>query len=645
VTPGTVRCTVAQAVVRFLAAQYVERDEEQQRFFVGCFGIFGHGNVAGIGQALLEDLATTPAGQPEGLRYYQARNEQAMVHTAVGYARMKDRLQTFACTTSVGPGATNMVTGAALATINRLPVLLLPGDVFATRPTNPVLQELEDPRSMDVSVNDSFRAVSQYWDRINRPEQLPAALLAATRVLTDPVETGAVTLCLPQDVQAEAHDWPAELFSARVWHVRRNPPDDGELQRAVAAIRVAQRPLVVSGGGTIYSGASDALRAFAESTGIPVAETQAGKGALPFDHPCAVGAIGATGSSAAGILAAEADLVIGIGTRYSDFTTASRTGFAALGVRFVNLNVASFDAHKLSALPLVADARVGLVALLRELSDHRVDPVYRERVSSLSQDWDRMVSEAYAQGAQPLPAQAEVIGVVNEESSPRDVVVCAAGSMPGDLHKLWRTRDPKGYHVEYGYSCMGYEIAGGLGVKLAAPDREVYVLVGDGSYLMMNTELVTAVAEGIKLIVVLVQNHGYASIGALSESLGSQRFGTEYRYRTATGLDGDLLPVDLAANAASLGVDVIVASGVVEFRAALRQAKSATRTTVVYVETDPKRASPPSPAWWDVPVSEVSSLPSTRTAREEYAKRKGTQSAHLYPSEDPPLRASEGKQS
>jgi len=644
-TTATFRCTVAQALVRFLTAQYIERDGDQQRFFVGCFGIFGHGNVAGIGQALLQDLATTPPGQTEGLRYYHARNEQAMVHTAVGYARMKDRLQTFACTTSVGPGATNMVTGAALATINRLPVLLLPGDVFATRTANPVLQELEDPRSMDVSVNDSFRAVSRYWDRINRPEQLPAALLAATRVLTDPVETGAVTLCLPQDVQAEAYDWPAELFAPRVWHVRRRAPDAGELGRAVDAIRGAQRPLIVSGGGTIYSGASDALGAFAQSSGIPVAETQAGKGALPYDHPCAVGAIGVTGSSAAGILAAEADLVIGIGTRYSDFTTSSRTGFAAQGVRFVNLNVASFDAHKLSALPLVADAREGLAALARELSDHRVDHDYKDRAVSLSQNWDRTVSQAYAQGAQPLPAQAEVIGVVNEESSPRDVVVCAAGSMPGDLHKLWRTRDPKGYHVEYGYSCMGYEIAGGLGVKLAAPDREVYVLVGDGSYLMMNTELVTAVAEGIKLIVVLVQNQGYASIGALSESLGSQRFGTAYRYRTATGLDGDLLPVDLAANAASLGADVIVASGVVEFRAALRRAKSATRTTVVYVETDPKLASPPSPAWWDVPVSEVSSLPSTQTAREEYEKRKGAQSAHLHPSEDPPQQASDGKES
>ena len=638
-TTGTIRCTVAQAVVRFLAAQHIERDGDRQRFFAGCFGIFGHGNVAGIGQALLEDLATTPEGDIERLRYYHARNEQAMVHTAVGYARMKDRLQTFACTTSVGPGATNMVTGAALATINRLPVLLLPGDVFATRTANPVLQELEDPRSMDVSVNDSLRAVSRYWDRINRPEQLPAALLAATRVLTDPVETGAVTLCLPQDVQAEAHDWPAELFSSRVWRVRRSTPDFGELERAVAAIRAAQRPLIVSGGGTIYSGASQALSAFAETTGIPVAESQAGKGALPFDHPCAVGAVGATGSSAACTLASEADLIIGIGTRYSDFTTASRTGFAALGVRFINLNVACFDAHKLSALPLVADAREGLAALAGALSDHRVAPAYRERVISLSRAWDNTVSEAYAQGAQPLPAQAELIGVVNEESSPRDVVVCAAGSLPGDLHKLWRTRDPKGYHVEYGYSCMGYEIAGGLGVKLAAPDREVYVLVGDGSYLMMNTELVTAVAEGIKLIVVLVQNHGYASIGALSESLGSRRFGTEYRYRTATGLDGDLLPVDLAANAASLGADVIVASGVVEFRAALRRAKDATRTTVVYVETDPKLPAPPSPAWWDVPVAEVSSLPSTQTARQEYEKRKGAQSAHIHPSEDPSARA------
>ncbi|MBA2552019.1 MAG: 3D-(3,5/4)-trihydroxycyclohexane-1,2-dione acylhydrolase (decyclizing), partial [Nocardioidaceae bacterium] len=495
------RLTVAQALVRFLAVQHVERDSVEQRFFAGCFGIFGHGNVAGVGQALLEDaVQDRPGKNRPALQYLHARNEQAMVHTAVAYARAKDRLQTYACTSSIGPGATNMVTGAALATINRLPVLLLPGDVFATRVANPVLQELEDPSSMDVSVNDAFRPVSRYWDRVNRPEQLPAALLSAMRVLTDPVETGAVTLCLPQDVQAEAYDWPDELFADRIWHVARPVPEPVALARAVQAVRSARRPLLVAGGGVIYSRATEALRAFAEATGIPVAETQAGKGSLTYDHPQAVGAIGATGTTAADRLAAEADLVIGVGTRYSDFTTASRSVFADPEVRFVNVNVASFDAHKLSATAVVADARAGLSAVTDALVGHRVDPSYTARATELARAWDDRVQQAYDHRRSPLPSQAEVLGVVNQSQDPHDVVVCAAGSMPGDLHKLWRTRDPKGYHVEYGYSCMGYEIAGGLGVKMAALsdaaeggyDREVYVMVGDGSYLMMSAELVTA---------------------------------------------------------------------------------------------------------------------------------------------------------
>ncbi len=632
---STIRLTVAQAIVRFLAAQHVERDGVTNRFFTGCFGIFGHGNVAGIGQALLEDQLSE--GGPR-LRYLHARNEQAMVHAAAGYARHRDRLATLACTSSVGPGATNMVTGAALATINRLPVLLLPGDVFATRVANPVLQELEDPRSLDVSVNDAFRPVSRYFDRVNRPEQLPAALLAATRVLTDPVETGAVTLALPQDVQAEAADWPVELFADRVWHVARPVPEPAALERALAVVRSAARPLIVAGGGVIYSRATEALRELAAATGIPVAESQAGKGSLAYDHPQAVGAVGATGTTAANRLAAEADVIIGVGTRYSDFTTASRSGFAA-DARFVNLNVASFDAHKLSAVPLVADAREGLRALHTGLSGWEVHPDHRERATTMARDWDGTVEAAYALGNRPLPAQSEVIGVVNEVTAPRDVVVCAAGSMPGDLHKLWRTRDPKGYHVEYGFSCMGYEIAGGLGVKLATrdlaeqgeDDREVVVMVGDGSYLMMASELVTAVAEDVKLVVVLVQNHGYASIGALSESLGSQRFGTRYRYRTSSGLDGDLLPVDLAANAASLGADVVSVRGVDELRTALVKARESARTTVVHVETDPLVPAPDSPAWWDVPVAEVSTVDSTARARVDYDRHKVGQHHHLAP--------------
>jgi 3D-(3,5/4)-trihydroxycyclohexane-1,2-dione acylhydrolase (decyclizing) len=625
------RLTVGQAIVRFLAAQWTERDGVERRLFAGCFGIFGHGNVAGLGQALLEARRTGTADLP----YVMARNEQAMVHAAAGYARMSDRLRTFACTTSIGPGATNMVTGAALATINRLPVLLLPGDVFATRVANPVLQELEDPRSFDVSVNDAFKPVSRFWDRVNRPEQLPSALLGAMRVLTDPAETGAVTLALPQDVQAEAHDWPEELFARRVWHVGRPVPEPAALSRAAGLLRGAERPLIVAGGGVSYSGATAELAAFAEATGIPVGETQAGKGSLPFDHPCAAGAIGASGSTAANALAGDADVVLGVGTRYSDFTTASRTVFAAPSVRFVNLNVAVVDAVKHAAVPLVADARAGLTALHEALSGWSVPDAHRAGTVRLTAAWNATVDRAYALGHGPLPAQTEVLGAVNELAGPDDVVVCAAGSMPGDLHKLWRPRGPKGYHVEYGYSCMGYEIAGGLGVKLAAledgVDREVFVLVGDGSYLMMAQELVTAVQEGVKLIVVLVQNHGFASIGSLSESVGAQRFGTRYRHRSAeTGeLDGEVLPVDLAANAASLGADVLRAAGIAELRAALATARESSRTTVVHIETDPLAPAPGSDAWWDVPVAEVSELATTREARARYETDKRAQRPYL----------------
>ncbi|MGI5327807.1 3D-(3,5/4)-trihydroxycyclohexane-1,2-dione acylhydrolase (decyclizing) [Actinomadura nitritigenes] len=615
------RLTVGQALVRFLAAQWSERDGHVQRFFPGCFGIFGHGNVAGIGQALLE--------YGEELPYYMARNEQAMVHTASGFARMNDRLSTLACTTSIGPGATNMVTGAALATINRLPVLLLPGDVFATRPANPVLQELEDGRSHDVSVNDCFKPVSKYWDRINRPEQLPSALMAAMRVLTDPAETGAVTLALPQDVQAEAYDWPDELFTRRVWRIPRALPEPAALDEACTLLQAAERPLIVAGGGVIYSGATDALHAFAERTGIPVAETQAGKGALPWDHPCAVGAIGATGTTAANALAREADVVIGIGTRYSDFTTASHSLFADPGVRFVNVNVARFDAAKLAGTMVVADAREGIRGLNAALNGYAVPDAYKHEATALMARWNAAVDGAYTPQDRPLPAQSEVIGAVNEVSGPRDVVVCAAGSIPGDLHKLWRASDPKGYHVEYGYSCMGYEIAGGLGVKMADPSREVFVMVGDGSYLMMAQELTTAVAEGIKLVVVLVQNHGYASIGNLSESVGAQRFGTRYRARTGTGLDGERLPVDLAANAASLGADVLRATGIADLRDTLRRARESDRTTVVHIETDPLSDAPGSEAWWDVPVAEVSALGSTREARGRYEKEVWSRRRHL----------------
>lgn len=602
------RLTVAQALVRFLTTQYGERDGIEQRLVPGMFGIFGHGNVAGVGQALLE---VAESGE---LPYHLARNEQGMVHAAVGFARQRDRTQFMACTASIGPGSTNMLTGAALATTNRIPVLLLPSDVFATRVASPVLQELEQPWGYDVSVNDAFRPLSVFFDRVWRPEQLPSALLGAMRVLTDPAATGAVTIALPQDVQAEAFDWPDELFARRVWHLPRPVPEPAALARAVAIIRGARRPLVVAGGGVHYSGAAAALAAFAHATGIPVADTQAGKGALLWDHPQAVGGVGATGSPVANTLAREADVVIGVGTRYSDFTTASRTAFQHPDVRFVNLNVARLDAAKHAGEMLVADAREGLDALRGALDG------YHAEVPFDVTDWNAEVDHAFHLDHGPLPAQTEVLGALNELIDARDVVVQAAGSMPGDLQMLWRARDPKGYHVEYAFSCMGYEIAGALGVKMAAPDREVWALVGDGSYLMMASELVTAVSEGIKLNVVIVQNQGFASIGALSESLGSRRFGTTYRFRDpASGqLDGAVLPVDLAANAASLGADVIRVSGIAEFRAAVPRARAATRTTVIHIETDPLAPVPDPRSWWDVPVSEVSQLDSTQAARKTY---------------------------
>jgi 3D-(3,5/4)-trihydroxycyclohexane-1,2-dione acylhydrolase (decyclizing) len=613
-TWATLRLTTAQAIIRFLKQQLVERDGRQHTFFAGCWGIFGHGNVAGIGQALQEN--------PD-FPYYLPRNEQAMVHIAAAFAKMSNRLRAFACTSSIGPGATNMLTAAAGATINRLPVLLLPGDRFARRSAAPVLQQLEHPLEPDISVNDCFRPVSKFWDRIERPEQVVASLLEAMRVLTSPSETGAVTLCLPQDVQAEAFEFPAELFEPRVWHVPRPLADRTLLQRAVDWIRASQSPLIIAGGGVIYSEASEALARFVEQSGIPVGETQAGKGALPFDHPRNLGAIGVTGTPGANVLAREADLLIGIGTRYTDFTTASKTGFQNPAVRFVNLNVADFDARKNAALPLVGDARATLEELASALADNRVSDEVCARTAQLRVDWEREADRLLHLGHAPLPAQSEVIGAVNEIAGPRDVVVAAAGSLPGDLHKLWRTRDPKGYHLEYGYSCMGYEIAGGLGVKMADPSREVYVLVGDGSYLMMSSEIVTSIQEGCKLTIVLVDSGGFASIGGLSESLGSAGFGTRYRRRDpSTGqLSGDDLQVDYAASARSLGAHAFEAHSIAELTAALHEACDLDRTTVVVIRTDPEVRVPSYESWWDVPVAETSEMPAVQEARRVYVEK------------------------
>ena len=604
----------------------MERDGASQPFFAGCFGIFGHGNVAGIGQALQQ--------MPE-LRYYQARNEQAMVHTAAAYTKTKNRLQTLVCTSSVGPGATNMVTGAAAATVNRLPVLLLPGDVFARRNVGPVLQQLESVQSQDVSVNDCFKPVSRYWDRINRPDQLVTALPEVMRVLTDPAETGAVTLAMPEDVQTEAHDFPSALFRKRVWSVPRNRPDRASLAKAAAWIRASKRPLIVAGGGVIYSEATDALRVFVDRTGIPVGETMAGKGSLRFDHPLQLGAIGVTGTLAANRIAREADLVIGIGTRYSDFTTASKTAFQKPNVRFVNVNVASFDAAKQGALGLVGDARATLEELAGLLDGYTVDATYRAECSRLHDEWEAEVDRIYGIRHGPLPSQGELIGVVNEKGDPDAIMVCAAGSLPGDLHKLWRARHPKQYHLEYGFSTMGYEIAGGLGIKMAAPEREVYVLVGDGSFLMMASEIATSIQEGYRLTVVLMDNSGYKSIGGLSRSLGQQGFGTRYVYpsngsvATDDTVDAREVGLDLAACARGLGANVTECAGYDEVVAALAEAKASDRTSVIYVKNDRMESVPGYESWWDVPVAEVSESESVRAARRAWEAKRAEERTFL----------------
>lgn len=610
------RLTMAQAVISFLKNQYSERDGKEQRFFEGCLGIFGHGNVAGIGQALEQDSC---------LPYYLVRNEQAMVHTASAFAKASNRLRTLICTTSIGPGATNMVTGAALATVNRLPVLLLPGDIFARRDVAPVLQQLESPSSQDISVNDCFKPVARYWDRIQRPEQILTALPAAMRVLTSPSETGAVVLGLPQDVQAEAFDYPEHFFRKRVWSIARTRCDAGLLAAAAEWIRSARHPLLIAGGGVLYSEATVALSEFASQTGIPVVETQAGKGSLRYDHPQCLGALGVTGTPGANVLAREADLIIGVGTRYSDFTTASQSAFQNPSVRFININASEFDAGKQAALPLVGDARVTLEELRGMLAGVRVQDSYAAQLQKFRAEWEKEVDRIYGLDVGVPISQGEVIGVVNEVSGPRDVLVCAAGSLPGDLHKLWRTREPNGYHLEYGYSCMGYEISGGMGVRMAAPDREVYVMVGDGSYLMMAQEIVTAVQEGIKLIIVLLDNHGFSSIGGLSRACGNRGMGTEYRYRRNGKLEGDSIPVDFVGNAQSLGAHAVRAKTRDDLRKALIEARQRKDTSVVVIETAYDQRVPGYESWWDVPIAEVSEIESVGAARAKYVKAREKQ--------------------
>jgi 3D-(3,5/4)-trihydroxycyclohexane-1,2-dione acylhydrolase (decyclizing) len=609
------RLTVGQAIVRFLAQQYVERDGVEGRFIAGVWGIFGHGNVAGLGQAL-EEL-----GDACAMPYYRPQNEQAMVHLAAAYARHKDRLQTFACTSSIGPGATNMITAAAGATVNRLPVLLLPSDYFANRLPDPVLQQIEHPVERDVSASDAFRPVSRYFDRISRPEQLLSSLPEAFRVLTDPAETGAVTLSLPEDVQSEAFDWPQRFFEHRTWRVRRTVPEPAVVATVADAIRAAQRPHIVAGGGAIYSGASTALGELATRYGLPVAETQAGKGVLSWDHPQLVGPVGANGGLAANRLAHDADLVIAVGTRLGDFATGSKTIFADPEATFVGINVNAADASKLRSIPFVADARLAIEALDAALAADGFEGSakgYRERVAELRHAWEQRVDgHRAATGTTGDLEQPEVIGIVNEAVGGHATVVCAAGSLPGDLLKLWRAEDPKAYHVEYGYSCMGYEIPAGLGIRLAEPEREVVVTIGDGTYLMLNSEIVTAVAEGIRITVVVFDNHGYQCIKDLQESVGVPAFGNELRFRdpVRNRLTGPYVPIDFQKHAESMGALALFARTPDEIRDALRTAREADRITVIHVPVSPLGRVPGYEGWWDVPPAAVSEQAGVRDAR------------------------------
>lgn len=614
--------TVSQAIVEFLAHQYTVDGNHRERTIPGIFGIFGHGNVAGIGQALKQFSVENPTLMP----YYQARNEQAMVHESSAFARIKRRRATFACAASVGPGATNMLTGAAVATTNRLPVLLLPSDTFANRAADPVLQQLEVPHDASLSVNDAFKPLSRFFDRVQRPEQVFSALLGAMRVLTDPVETGAVTIALPEDVQAEIIEVPEEFLADREWHIRRPRAESSLLSDVARVISSAKAPLIIAGGGVIYSDAHQALQKFVEQTKIPVSASQAGVGSLNWDHPQYLGSVGATGTTASNRLAKDADLIIGIGTRYSDFTTSSRTAFQNPDVRFININIASFDAFKHgSAMPVVADARETLIELTSLLAHFQVSAEYAARAASEKKEWDAVVDAAFADQKRALPSQTEIIHAVQSASDANDTVICAAGSLPGDLHKLWRVRSPLGYHVEYAFSCMGYEIAAGLGAARAG--AMPIVMVGDGSYLMMHTEIVSAVAEGLKFIIVLIQNHGFASIGHLSEDIGSQRFGTQYRFRDAQGNNfesGQKLPVDLAANAASLGIEVISidesANAIADLHAAVKKAKRSDKATLIHINSDPLLYSPGGEGWWDVPIAPISTLKSTQDAYAQYSE-------------------------
>jgi len=615
----TIRLTMSQALLRFMANQYVVLDEHEYRFVQGVFGIFGHGNVTGIGEALEYDA--------QGLTYYQGHNEQGMAHVATAYAKQKNRLGVFACTSSIGPGATNMITAAATATTNRIPLLLLPGDIFASRQPDPVLQQLENTRDYTLSVNDCFKPVSQYWDRISRPEQLMTACLNAFRVLTDPAETGAVTLCLPQDVQSESYDYPQSFFAKRLWHIDRERVPERAIEEAVALLRQAKKPLLIAGGGVHYSLASTQLAAFALKHGIPVAETQAGKSALTFAHPLNLGGLGVTGSAAANIVAADADVILVVGSRLQDFTTSSKWGFQQAACRMIHLNVSRFDGLKMDALLLKGDARNGLEQLSQALTDWQSPAEYGQRINQLRTEWHQELERVCAlpDTEQQGLHQTQVLGVLNRFVGKDDVIVAAAGSLPGDLHRLWQSKAGKDYHLEYAYSCMGYEVAAGLGVRLAKEDAagEVYVLVGDGSFVMLHSELLTSIQERKKITVVLFDNHGYQCIRNLQEANGSQGFGNEFRYRDAASkrLSGPYLPIDFCQYASALGAKTFYADSYADMSNALAQAKAEPESCVIVLPVLPKTMSQGYHSWWRVAVADVSQSEDVRAAYQKMSEQ------------------------
>ena len=615
----TIRLTTAQALVKYLQAQHSERDGARRRLIPGMFGIFGHGNVAGLGQALFE--------YGHDLPYYQPCNEQSMVHTALGFAKANRRAAALACTSSIGPGATNMITGAATATINRLPVLLLPSDYYATRYQGPVLQQLEHPVSADVSVNDCYRPVSRFFDRISRPEQLLTALPEAMRVLTDPAETGAVTIALPQDVQAHAYDYPAHLFEERTWRIERRPAEARRIAESVAMLKAARRPVIVAGGGVHYSEAWAQLQAFGEKFGIPVGETFGGKGAIRGSSPVLIGGLGVTGTPSAGELAAKADLVIAIGTRLTDFTTGSHSIFQNPDVKFISINVCGHDAYKLGALPVAADAREALTALTEAAAAAGIRPnsAYLGEVEAAKEKWEQQVrEEVYAQAPGEAMSQGQIIGVLNESAQAGDTIIAAAGSPPGDLHKLWDVSRGSTCHIEFGFSCMGYELPAGLGVRMAQPKGEVYVFIGDGTYLMNPTELVTAMQERLKITVVIAENHGYQVIRQLQMGRAGRSFGNEFRARDAATnrLEGEYLNIDFAKNAESMGARAWHANTPDELCRALREARDETRPCVIVAEAEKHRYLPGSGVWWDVAAAEASGDEVTRKLRSEYEEQR-----------------------